>query len=106
MTPSEKSARALEKTEPNDDFETKAWSIVRAAWDRAPHLELENVLAASIAHALRDAQPKYPSDEEIETFAIRVVEDRDWIHNENRRALGEAVACGARWAIEKMKGEK
>ena len=51
--------------------------------------------------------PKEPlSEEDVSKFAQRIVEEKDWIHNENRRALGEAVMVGARWAERRLLGDE
>lgn len=64
----------------------------------------EALLATDRTLSLIDQpQDQSVSDEEIETFAKQIIEERDWIHNENRRALGEAVMIGAKWALERVK---
>lgn len=88
----------------SDEFEAKAREIVRSAWDRAPHLQLEDVLIASIAQALRDAQPKYPSDEQIELTSVQ--HSGETYYPDREAGIAQAsFTVGARWALENMKGK-
>lgn len=58
---------------------------------------LADKLIEEISQAIQDARQPVAIDEaEILQFAKSVVERKDWIHNENRRALGEAVMIGFR----------
>ncbi len=53
-------------------------------------------MQAFVAQAIR-------SERECLNWALEVVKERDWILNENRRALGEAVMIGATWHRDEMR---
>lgn len=88
----------------SDEFEAKAqdileWLIKEIVPQRIPG-RLQILLPNKIAQALRDAQPKYPSDEEI----AKASSEEGFGSGELFEAVQHGFQQGVKWALEKMKG--
>lgn len=74
----------------------RAEEIVRQAWDRAPHLQLETVLIEAIEAAIKEKKIKMPSESECKDASL------EWFRNVT---CNEACSGGFKAAVDWMRDE-